>query len=147
MTERARRPLQIHIDHPGVIGQRNVFEAAERAHAGVVDPHVDAPEPRECSAPEAFDLCRIAHVRRYDERSACGCECEWLHQFGATGGHYYVVTVRQKLGGNPFTESTRCAGDHDRARGLVPSAGCAPGDHHENEEKRESGGGHFESFE
>jgi hypothetical protein len=56
---------QVPLDYTTPYIGRNGLQAREDGETGVVEPNVDAPEARECSAAECLDMILTRHVRRY----------------------------------------------------------------------------------
>jgi hypothetical protein len=99
-----------------MVGQRDVFEAADHSDAGDVDPHVDAAESRERRAGEPFDVAHAADVRGDGERltaSSLALVRELLEELGASRGQYQASALIGELEGHTLAEAARCAGDDD----------------------------------
>jgi hypothetical protein len=65
--------LEVHIHGPRMVGNGDFLEAANRSHACVVEPDVDAAEAPLGSFGESFRGIRTADVHGDDESLATGC--------------------------------------------------------------------------
>lgn len=59
--------LQVDVDQPRMIFDRNIPEEAKGAHPDIVDPDIDITKMFDRNLAEASDVVRIADVRSYSE--------------------------------------------------------------------------------
>jgi hypothetical protein len=113
------QPFEVHVDHAGMVFDRDVPEVPKRANAHVVDPYVDPPKTVDRRGREPGNGGGVAHVGLNGDRVPAVSDnlCrEIVEQLPTTGGKHNVpAELGQRQRGAPAKSARRSRDDNGLA--------------------------------